>query len=361
MLFSVIIPCYNQAHFLNEALASLATQNYSNWEAIVVNDGSTDNTPEVADIWCKKDSRIKFISTSNNGLSASRNKGIELSSGQYIAFLDADDKYEVTHLESMSKVLNDGFDIVFSGYSYFIDKHPHCHTVNLNKNLQFEQILKGNMVPPVSVALKKSVLLHTGGFDISLNSAEDWDLWIRCYKLNARFGVSDSATAFYRISSNSMSRQYSVMYHSLKHVFLQAHQLDKRISIELVRNRENKLTSFNPLKKYLLMCLGVAVVQNKISSALDIFRKETAEFGLSYTPKDFRFMCSHLTFRYNISKSDVKWVFQELYPRFTDFFNQLDVSGLDKEKALSELFSLHKKKLVRFKWGFLSSIVNRLS
>jgi hypothetical protein len=63
---------------------------------------------------------------------------------------------------------------------------------------------------------------------------------------------------------------------------------------------------------------------------------------------------------YNISKSDVKWVFLKLYPRFKDFFNQLDVSGLDKEKALSEVFSIHQKKLVRLKWGFLSPIVNRL-
>lgn len=361
MLFSVIIPCYNQAHFLNEALASLVTQNYSNWEAIVVNDGSTDYTPEVVDIWCKKDSRIKFISTSNNGLSTARNKGIELSSGQYIAFLDADDKYAVTHLESVSKILHNGFDIVFTGYSYFTDILPNCHTVKLSKDIHFNQILQGNLVPPVSVAIKKSVLLQTGGFDISLHSAEDWDLWIRCYKVNARLGVSESATAYYRISSNSMSRQYLLMYHSLKQVYLQAHQIDKRNLTVFAGNCKNKLISFDPIKRYLLMSLGVAVVQNKIPSALDIFRKETAEFSLIYTPKDFRLMCSHLSFRYNISKSDVKWVFQELYPRFTDFFNQLDITGLDKEKALSEVFSLHKKKLVRFKWGFLSPLVNRLS
>lgn len=361
MLFSVIIPCYNQAHFLNDALSSLVAQNYTNWEAIIVNDGSIDNTFEVSDAWCKKDSRIKYISTSNNGLSAARNTGIDFSDGEYISLLDADDKYAVTHLESMSKILNEGFDIVFSGYSYFSDELLNCHTVNLNKELEFKLILQGNIVPPVSVAFKKSVLHETGGFDVSLNSAEDWDLWIRCYKVNARLGISVSTTAFYRISNNSMSRQFLVMYNSLKHVFLQAHQVDERLSIELIGNRENKLISFDPIKRHLLMCLGVAVVQNKISIALDIFRQETAEFDLTYTPEDFRLMCSYLSFRYNISKSDVKWVFLEVYPRFNDFFNQLDVSGLDTEKALSEVFSIHQKKLVRFKWGFISPIVNRLS
>ena len=361
MLFSVIIPCYNQSHFLADALVSLLAQSYSNWEAIIVNDGSTDNTDDVAKAWCKKDFRIKLISSTNNGLSAARNRGIDLSKGQYISFLDADDKFAVNHLESISKVLNDGFDIVFSGYSYFSDELLNCHTVNLNKELEFKLILQGNIVPPVSVALKKSVLLETGRFDVSLNSAEDWDLWIRCYKVNARLGISVSATAFYRISTNSMSRQFLVMYNSLKHVYLQAHQVDERLSIELVGNRENKLISFDPIKRHLLMCLGVAVVQNKISSALHIFRQETAEFDLTYTPEDFRLMCSYLSFRYNISKSDVKWVFLEVYPRFNDFFNQLDVSGLDKEKAISEVFSIHQKKSVRFKWGFLSPIVNRLS
>jgi glycosyltransferase involved in cell wall biosynthesis len=361
LFFSVVIPCYNQSHFLNESLASLVAQTYPYWEAIIVNDGSTDNTVEVANAWCKKDSRFKFLSTSNNGLSAARNKGIDFSDGDYISLLDADDKYAVTHLESMSKILNDGFDIVFSGYSYFTEKLPNCHSVNLDKNLHFEQILQGNLVPPVSVALKKTVLLKTGGFDVSLNSAEDWDLWIRCYKVNARLGISESPTAFYRISSNSMSRQFLVMYTSLKYVFLQAHKVDERLSIKLVGNRENKLISFDPIKRHLLMCLGVAVVQNKIATALDIFRKETAEFGLTYTHYDFRFMCSYLSFRYNISKSGVNWVFSELYPRFNDFFNQLEVSGLDKRKALSEVFSLHKKKLVRFKWGFLYPLVSRLS
>ena len=154
MLFSVIIPCYNQAHFLNDALSSLVAQNYTNWEAIIVNDGSIDNTFEVSDAWCKKDSRIKYISTSNNGLSAARNTGIDFSDGEYISLLDADDKYAVTHLESMSKILNEGFDIVFSGYSYFSDELLNCHTVNLNKELEFKLILQGNIVPPVSVAFK---------------------------------------------------------------------------------------------------------------------------------------------------------------------------------------------------------------
>ena len=89
--FSIIIPCYNQAHFLSDCLESLQQQSYTNWEAIVVNDGSTDNTNQVANQFVTKDSRIKLFEKDNGGLSSARNYGLENISGQRIIFLDSDD------------------------------------------------------------------------------------------------------------------------------------------------------------------------------------------------------------------------------------------------------------------------------
>ena len=90
-LFSIIIPCYNQAHFLPDCLESLVNPSFSNWEAIVVNDGSTDNTNEVAKSYCLKDNRIRIIQKENGGLSSARNKGIENANGSRLIFLDSDD------------------------------------------------------------------------------------------------------------------------------------------------------------------------------------------------------------------------------------------------------------------------------
>ena len=87
--FSIIIPCYNQAHFLSDCLDSLLAQTYRNWEAIVVNDGSTDNTNEVAKSYFIRDNRIKFLEQKNGGLSSARNTGIRNAVGDRFIFLDS--------------------------------------------------------------------------------------------------------------------------------------------------------------------------------------------------------------------------------------------------------------------------------
>ena len=90
-LISVIVPCYNQAQYLDECLQSVLDQTYQDWECIIVNDGSPDNTEEVAKNWVEKDSRFKYFYKENRGLSSARNLGIEKSIGKYLFFLDSDD------------------------------------------------------------------------------------------------------------------------------------------------------------------------------------------------------------------------------------------------------------------------------
>jgi len=90
-LVSIIIPCYNQANYLTYSLASVLEQTYTNWECIIVNDGATDNTKEVAKEWCAKDNRFVYVEKQNGGLSSARNAGINVAKGDYIQFLDADD------------------------------------------------------------------------------------------------------------------------------------------------------------------------------------------------------------------------------------------------------------------------------
>ncbi len=361
MSFTVVIPCFNQAHFLNDSLSSLLQQTYHDWEAVIINDGSTDNTVEIADEWCKRDARIKLISTSNYGLSAARNRGIEFSKREFIALLDADDKYASIHLDSMLTSFKKEVDIVFSGYSYFSLNYENLHVVTLDQALKFNDILHKNMVPPVSVAFKKSALELCGLFDATLKSAEDWDLWIRFYKSGAKLGINQLSTSFYRISDNSMSRQYLTMYQELKKVALMATKKDTRISSDFALNIDVNDTKHSSVKKSLLMCLGVAVCQNQIFEAIDLFKKERQLYNFEFIASDFKLMCSYLSFRYKISKNDINYVFEVLYPRFTQFFTGLDFSESDQKSIMSEIFSVHTKLQIRHKWGFLSPVINRFN
>ena len=119
MKFSVIIPVYNVEQYLRDCLDSVLNQTFSDWEAICVNDGSTDGSAAILEEYVVRDKRFKIVTQSNGGLSAARNTGMEVAEGDYIVFLDSDDWLELGALETMAKNL-DGEDMLcFSGRRYF--------------------------------------------------------------------------------------------------------------------------------------------------------------------------------------------------------------------------------------------------
>lgn len=120
---SIIVPCYNQAQYLDECLQSVLNQTFISWECIIVDDGSPDNTEEVAKKWVEKDFRFKYIAQPNKGVSAARNLGITNAIGKYIQFLDGDDILECRKLEYQFLILetDDKIDIVYGGSRYFIN------------------------------------------------------------------------------------------------------------------------------------------------------------------------------------------------------------------------------------------------
>lgn len=137
--FSIIIPCYNQAHFLSQCLDSLLVQEYKNWEAIVVNDGSPDDTSKVVQNYIEKDSRIKLVEKANGGLSSARNSGIANAIGNRFIFLDADDFLYPNCLQKIAVVIqnSDENTLIQFGYTYVTeDKVSILHTVLPSKQKQ---------------------------------------------------------------------------------------------------------------------------------------------------------------------------------------------------------------------------------
>jgi glycosyltransferase involved in cell wall biosynthesis len=211
---SVIIPTYNQAHFIAESIQSVLDQTFQDFEIVVVDDGSTDNTKEVV---CNfKDVRIKYIYQENNGVSTARNTGICASTGEYIAFLDSDDVLLKNSLEKRVQVLNRHPEVAFIyGWNYIIDEKGRI--VKLSKKRQkhtcvregSEQIrdflIHGNRIGVCCAMARQRCLYEVGLFDPTFHyGSEDFDMWVR---LDKRYAVACIAEplAIYRIHSGSIS------------------------------------------------------------------------------------------------------------------------------------------------------------
>ncbi|MDP3679652.1 MAG: glycosyltransferase family 2 protein [Flavobacterium sp.] len=218
---SVIIPCYNQALFLEETLQSVLNQTHSNWECIIVNDGSSDNTEEVALAWCEKDSRFTYLYKENGGLSSARNAGIAVSNGEYIQLLDSDDlivkeKFELQILDLQES------QIAVSNYFSFQDGNIEIMAENrylspfLSENDFKNEIISDweylKSIPCHSVLFKKALLdKHDIRFDESLPNHEDWVFWVMLFYFSDTIKNNKQVLALYRIRTHSMSVDYKLM------------------------------------------------------------------------------------------------------------------------------------------------------
>lgn len=184
MKFSIIIPTYNRASFIPQAIESVLGQTYTDWELLIVDDGSTDNTRNVVEIY--KDKRIRYIYQQNSERSAARNCGINHASGEYICFLDSDDSYMNGYLDSLSFIINNNFnkDNLFIITGMLVsrgNKKQECYPSSIDTN--YYHYFYKNSVPPSIVCLSKT-LLKKHSFDIKVVVSEDTKLWVEIMREN---------------------------------------------------------------------------------------------------------------------------------------------------------------------------------
>jgi glycosyltransferase involved in cell wall biosynthesis len=179
-LVTVVIPCYNQARFLGEAIESALSQTYKNFEVVVVDDGSDDHTSEVA----ARYGRVRLVRQENKGLSAARNRGFAEGRGEYVVFLDADDRLLPDALEVGVGKLETHPNCAFvSGHCTLIAvdgsalQTPHQFHI---RKAHYRALLRGNYIwNPASVIYRSTVLNSIGGFDPSVSPSADYDLYLR--------------------------------------------------------------------------------------------------------------------------------------------------------------------------------------
>ena len=184
MKFSVIIPLYNKAPYVRKALESVCAQTYRDYELIVINDGSTDNSAIVADEYLKATDSIdyKIINQPNAGVSAARNNGVAASQGDYIAFLDADDWWEPTYLERMSQLIEDYPDagLYACNYIYYKPGKTHVALHIPTGYINYPKAYYESDAMPVwtgAAMIPRNVYDEMGGFPVGIKLGEDFLLW----------------------------------------------------------------------------------------------------------------------------------------------------------------------------------------
>lgn len=222
-MVTVVVPCYNYAHFLGETLDSVMAQTYINWECLIIDDGSTDNTKEVAKKYCEIDKRFKYIYQTNLGLSAARNKGISEATGEYIQFLDSDDlitpekfRHQVTSFLS-----NEQVDMIYSNYHLMTadgSRRWGVETTNwiVMKHQPFKEFLnyweKGFTIPIHAYLFKRSCFTKWGNFDVTLPTHEDLALQLNFSLHGANYKMVDEVSSIYRVHPSSMAKDFTKMH-----------------------------------------------------------------------------------------------------------------------------------------------------
>jgi glycosyltransferase involved in cell wall biosynthesis len=210
---SIVIPTYNRSVLLKEALLSICAQSETDWEAIVVNNFSDDDTLEM--INTLNEPRISVINFRNEGIiGASRNLGVEAAQSDWIAFLDSDDTYHPHKLEKCFQSLGPGIDIVNHRFAKIHDEHVfwvsprHGPTDAVYRNMFF----KGNCLAPLTSLFRREVLLQCQGFseERDLITAEDRDLWLRLAESGIKVHFIDDVLANYRVHDAGASRRIDV-------------------------------------------------------------------------------------------------------------------------------------------------------
>lgn len=226
-MVSVIIPCYQQGRFLPEAVKSLQQQTYWNWEAIVVNDGSRDETFNVIAGLCRQDSRVRYAAKPSGGVSSARNIGIALCRGEYVQLLDADDLLDCRKFEVQVGILDKclDIDVVYGNAKYFRDgkfgdfsrgpyasspEHDWIAELWDDTRPLLIKLTERNILPVCTPLLRRSVLNSVGRFNEELEALEDWEYWMRCAVASIRFLYVDAqgTDAFIRLHEASLSRNF---------------------------------------------------------------------------------------------------------------------------------------------------------
>lgn len=250
-LVSIIIPCYNQDKYLAETLQSVSGQTYSNWECIIVDDGSLDDSSKIVENFAAEDPRFIYVYKKNGGVSSARNLGIEKAKGDFIQFLDSDDLLDSRKIElSLHELsLPQNKDVKMAISNFKMISHDSKEIVEpfcvLNKDFFSVEGFLTQWNVSFSIQMQcgffHASLFKSVRFPVNLSAQEDWVVWVHLFKIDSKFLFIDQALAYYRMNPESRMMTIGIDDNQLKvvHTFK-----------TLLTDEEFYTFSFNLIERY---------------------------------------------------------------------------------------------------------------
>lgn len=205
-LISIVMPAYNSEKYIADAIDSIIRQTYENWELIIIDDGSIDQTTDIVSKYICSNEKIKLYSNDNNiGVSRSRNKGIEIAKGNWIAFLDSDDLWKFDKLEKQIElIVKKDAEFVFTGASYINENGKKFNgEFSVPETVNFSKLKRQNVISCSSVIIKK---IHIKKFKMANdNIHEDYAVWLKILRSGVIAQGISEPLLIYRISLTSKS------------------------------------------------------------------------------------------------------------------------------------------------------------
>jgi GT2 family glycosyltransferase len=328
---SIVVPCYNSAATLCDTLESVINQVYADWEVIVVDDGSRDDSLRVILTYVSKDKRIRHVTQANQGLGAARNAGLRLATGEFVIFLDADD---VLLPEMIERTLarakhSDAPDLVHCGWictdatmrnvSWTV---PGCAASDY-----FAKLAHGNLFPCHAVLLRRSVLEESGEFDTGLRHCHDWDLWVRVARTGARFSCLSQPLVVYRLMQESLSHRARSFYEAGCEVIRRSHSPDSRVKHPKRRMRAGCSCAFQAsLLPWCLQCASILVAQGKPAEAARLVSEFEIENSVLMRPEETRLLVNSLWFASATRRGDSVGLWKRTGDSLLEFLLQMETA-----------------------------------
>jgi len=271
---SIVMPCYNEAGRLRQAIESVADQSFNDYELIVVDDGSTDDSPRLLEALAKQFSFLHVVSQTNQGQAAARNHGLQAAKGRYIAFLDADDEWHPDFLRLMVEALEQTPDaaLAYCGWQNVGLPGPRGEPFvppDYENAQKLETFLRSCRWPIHAALTRVERIREVGGFDASLSSGEDFYLWLQIAPFHRLVRVPQ-VLAFYHHGHEGVQITRNLLRIALNHAHIQRKFLNQHpmLAHQLGRARRRELI-YGELKRYAFQ----AFWDRDLTTAQPLFRR----------------------------------------------------------------------------------------